>query len=49
MGSGALGKHLIAFPTVLGDSVDTRDIDCSVLMDVSARIHEITKDITDLY
>ena len=49
MGSGALGKDLMALTTVLGDSLGRRYIDCSVLMDVSARIHEITKDITDLY
>ena len=47
MGSGALGKQLMKFTTVLGEKEDTQDIDCSILMDVSASIHEITKDIAD--
>lgn len=47
MGSGALGKQLMKFTTVLGEKEDTQDIDCSILMDVSASIHEITKDIPD--
>ena len=47
MGSGALGTQLMKFTTVLGEKEDTQDIDCSILMDVSASIHEITKDIAD--
>lgn len=47
IGSGALKNDLIKFSSLLGDKEDTQNIDCSVLMDVSASIHEITKDIVD--
>ena len=47
IGSGALKAQLMQFSGALGDNADTRDVDCSVLMDVSASIHEITKDIDD--
>jgi hypothetical protein len=47
IGSGALKEELMAFTTILGEKEDTQDIDCTVLRDVSASIHEITKDIAD--
>jgi len=47
IGSSALKDQLIKFSGALGDNADTRDVDCRVLMDVSASIHEITKDIAD--
>ena len=47
IGSGAIKEELMAFATILGEKEDTQDIDCSVLRDVSASIHEITKDIAD--
>ena len=45
VGSSSLKADLIKFSKILADKEDTRDIDCRVLMDVSAKIHEITKDI----
>ncbi len=45
IGSSSLKEDLIKFSRILGDKEDTRDIDCRVLMDVSAKIHEITQDI----
>ena len=47
IGSGAIKEELMAFATILEEKEDTQDIDCSVLRDVSASIHEITKDIAD--
>ena len=45
IGSSSLKEDLIKFSSILRDKEDTRDIDCRVLMDVSAKIHEITQDI----
>lgn len=47
MASGALAKQLNQFTIVLGAKEDTQDIDCSILTNVSAQLHEITKDIVD--
>jgi hypothetical protein len=47
IGSGALKDQLMKFSGALGGNADTQDIDCSVLRDVCASIHEITKDIAD--
>jgi hypothetical protein len=47
IGSGALKEGLMAFTAILREKEDTQDIDCTVLRDVSASIHEITKDIAD--
>ena len=49
MGSGAIGEFIMKLITDLGDREDTRDIDCSVVADVCASIHEITKDIADSF
>jgi|GEM_PF-2378554 len=45
IGSSALKQELIQFADILASKDDTKDIDCSVLREVSAQIHEITKDI----
>lgn len=45
IGSSALKQELIQFADILWSKEDTKDIDCRVLRDVSAQIHEITKDI----
>ena len=47
IGSGALKDQLRQFSKALENNEDTQDIDCSVLMEVSDKIHEITKDIVD--
>ena len=47
IGSGELKDQLMKFSTVVANNVDTQDIDCSILRDVSASIHGITKDIVD--
>ena len=49
MGSGALGQFIMTLITDLGDREDTRDIDCSVVVNVCASIHKITKDIADSF
>jgi hypothetical protein len=47
IGSGALKDQLRQFSSILEGKEDTRDIDCSALMEVSDKIHGITKDIVD--
>jgi len=47
IGSGFVGEQLMNFATILAERADTQEIDCSTLRDVSASIHEITKDIND--
>ena len=43
-----LGKMaVLGLQGLLREKEDTQDIDCTVLRDVSASIHEITKDIAD--